>query len=251
MVFFIGQQISTRFGEHDNLVGSRIDLIVCSCYDSRQDIPMIKRFGQCCAAVALFALIGCKDQKLADDLEWMNNTYNAQEGTVGHGRSGWYTHTGQTEKLAKGTIDSFKNDGCAFEFRMNDDPASSTSSVMLTSMVLKVNLRDIDPDSVKLRTFSHYGGFNCADYTPEQIQTIPLNCDYSDMRASTRNARPAVQEEIHTIYPNLTGEEHEITSNSKGPEGFLGFDDPEYAKTFAGVFQDAVKRCGGTKGAAS
>jgi hypothetical protein len=108
---------------------------------------MTKRAGLCCA-VALFAIVGCKDRKLADDLEWMDNTYNTHEGVsaFGHGRSGWYMHNGQTERLSSGTIDSFKNDGCNFEFHINDDPAGSVNSQLLNSMILKVNLRDIDPE---------------------------------------------------------------------------------------------------------
>ena len=78
-----------------------------------------------------------------------------------------------------------------------------------------------------------------------------MSCDHAEMTAFTRNQSPVVLEDFHAIYPKLTGKEHETVSNSKGPEVFLGFDNPDYAKKFAGVFQNAVKRCGGTKGAAS
>lgn len=212
---------------------------------------MTKRASLCCA-VTLFAVVGCKDRKLADDFKWMDNTYNVHS-TIGHGRSGWYVHSsnGETERLASGTIDSLKNDGCDFEFHSEDDPTDKVHTELVTSTTLKVNLRDIDPDSVNVRIFSHFGGFNCADYTPQQIESMQMNCDYAQMRAFTRNENPVVQEDFHMIYPKITGKDHESTSNSKGPEVYLGFDNPEYAKKFAGVFQDAVRRCGGTKGAAS
>jgi hypothetical protein len=208
------------------------------------------------ALIALFAFVGCKDSKLADDLEWMNNTYNPHTGVsmaYGHGRSGWYIRgsNGGDEKLSSGTIDFFKNDGCSFELHIDDDPAGSVNNEVLHSMILKFNLRDIDPDSVKVKTFSHYGGMRCEDYTPEQIESIHLNCDYAEMTAFTRNAKPLVQEESRTTFLTLIGEQHETSSSDKGTEVFLGINDPEYAKKFAGVFQDAVKRCGGTKGAAN
>lgn len=206
---------------------------------------MTKRFGQCCIGIALFVLVGCKDSKLADDPEWLNNTYNLQA----HGMSGW--HVRGSEKLGRGTIDSFTNDGCRFEFHINDNSVSSESSEILTSMILKFNLRDIDPDSVNVKTYTHYGGFNCATYTPEQIDAMGLNCDYAEMTASTRNAKPVVEGQTRTTYLKLTGKDHETLGNDRGHEVFLGFDDPEYAKKFASVFQDAIRRCGGTKGAAS
>ena len=110
-----------------------------------------------CIAVALFALVGCKDRKLADDLEWMDNTYNSHEGiNIGHGRSGWYVHgsDGQSERLSSGTIDSFKYNGCEFQFHSETDPEDTVHTELLTSSTLKVNLHDLDPDSVKVRVMS-------------------------------------------------------------------------------------------------
>jgi len=214
---------------------------------------MIKKMGLCCT-LALMVATGCKDRKLSDDLEWMDNTYNSHEGiNIGHGRSGWYVHgsDGQTESLSSGTIDSFKNNGCDFQFHSETDPADSVHTALQTSSTLKVNLHDLDPDSVKVRVMSHFGGFTCADYTADEITAMQMTCDHAEMTAFTRNHSPVVLEEFHAIYPNLTGKEHETVSTSKGPEVFLGLDNPDYAQKFAGVFKDAVKRCGGTKGAAS
>ncbi len=216
---------------------------------------MTKRTGLYCT-FALFFLVGCKDRKLADDLEWMDNTYNPHEEvslSSGHGRAGWYIRgsNGEGERLSSGQIDYFKNDGCSFELHIDDDPAGSANSELLNSLILRFSLRDIDPDSVKVKTYSHYGGFSCENYTPEQFETIPLNCDYAEMTAFSRNAKPLVQEDGHTIYRKLTGQQNETSTSHKGTEVFIGIDNPDYAKKFAGVFKDAVVRCGGTKGAAS
>jgi hypothetical protein len=142
--------------------------------------------------MALFAVVGCKDQKRADDFEWMNNTYNPQEGSFGHGRSGYYWRQGGKNVLASGTIDSFKNDGCSFEIEVKDNPSSVVHSDLISTYHYSVNLRDIDPESVKVKTFTHFGGFGCEGLTPEYIASMNATCDYAEMEAKTRNARPVV-----------------------------------------------------------
>jgi hypothetical protein len=211
---------------------------------------MTKKAGLCCVAVALFALVGCKDRKLADDFEWMDNTYNPHEDSFGHGRSGWYTHKDGREVLAHGTTDSFKNDGCSFEIDIKDNPWAANNDIV-SEYRYSVNLRDLDPDSVKAKTFTHFGGLGCEGLTPEDIASMNSTCDYAEMEATTRNSRPVVTSQTHSVFTKLTGKDHDNSYTSKGASVYLGFDDPDYAKKFAGVFQDAVKRCGGTKGAAS
>lgn len=209
-----------------------------------------------CYAVALFAFMGCKDRKLTDDLQWMNNTYNPHEGismAVGHGRTGWYNQgaNGTGDVLWLGTIDTFKNDGCNFELHIEDDPSGQVNTEMVGTTILRFNLRDIDPESVAVKTFSHYGGFDCGEYTADEISSMNMRCDFAELNASTRNAEPLVQEEHHTIFPKLTGKDHESSDRRMGTKVFFGIDDPEYATKFAGVFRDTVKRCGGTRGAAN
>ena len=198
-----------------------------------------------CCAVALMFAIGCKDRKLADDFEWMDNTYNPHEGiSIGHGTSGYYTRQDGKDILAVGTTDTFKNDGCSFEIDVKDNPSVVHSDMMSTNH-FSFNLRDVDPESVKVMTFTHENGIGCDIAGPDAI------CDWAEMDATTRNSRPAVMCQTHSVFPKLTGKDHDNSYTSKWNHVYLGFDDPEYAKKFAGVFQDAVKRCGGTKGAAS
>lgn len=219
---------------------------------------MKMRFGQCCA-LALFVLVGCKegvmigcrDSKLADDFEWINNTYNSQPRiSLGHGTSGWYIRKEGQERLASGTVDAVKNDGCNFEIDVDDNPHVVDDSI-LSRFQYRFSLRDIDPDSVKVRTFSHFGGIGCEGFSEEELASQNMVCDFAELDAMTRNARPVVERKMHTVYAKLTGKDHEQSDTSEGNEVYLGFDDPEYAKKFADVFKDAVKRCGGTKGAAS
>ncbi|MGA8086714.1 MAG: hypothetical protein WCA10_05360 [Terracidiphilus sp.] len=204
---------------------------------------MRKRTGLC-GVVVLLAVIGCKDRKLTDDLEWMDNTYNPHVGiSAGHGTSGYYTQQDGKHILASGTTDTFKNDECNFEIEVKDNP-SSVHSEMLSTNHYSFNLRDLDPASVKVKTYTHDGGIGC-DIAPDEV------CDWAEMEATTRNSRPVVMCQTHAVFAKLTGKDHDNSYTSKGVDVYLGFDNPEYAKKFASVFQDAVRRCGGTKGAAS
>jgi hypothetical protein len=107
---------------------------------------MTQRTGLCC--VVLLAFIGCRDRKLTDDLEWMDNIYNLHSGVsggYGHRRSAWYVPSKKpdtdnpfdngVDKLSEGSTDSFKNDGCDFEFHADINPAGSVNSEIFSSMV--------------------------------------------------------------------------------------------------------------------
>jgi len=44
---------------------------------------------------------------------------------------------------------------------------------------------------------------------------IDNTCDHAELAASTRNAQPLVQEDWHTVYPNLTGQEYDTFSTKE------------------------------------
>jgi len=208
-----------------------------------------------CYAATLFTLTGCKDKRLVDDLQWIDNTYNPHDGVSGsngHGKTGWYNHAkGNSDVLASGVIETLKSDGCRFEIRAEDDPSDNVHKEMINSWVYKFNLRDLDPESVKTKSYTHYGGFDCEAFAPGELEAAGNRCDYAEMTVLTRNAQPVVQEDWHSLYPKLTGVDNQSSSSKKATEIWLSIRDLDYAKKFSAVFEDAIKRCGGTKGAAS
>ena len=138
-----------------------------------------------CCAVALISAVGCKDSKLADDLEWMNNTYNTHESTFGHGVSGWYAHLDGKQVLSRQTSDRFKNDGCKFEIDIKENPSAINNDV-ISSFRYVVNLGDIDPETVKVKTYTHFGGFGCESLSSEELESMGTSCDWAEMEAVTR-----------------------------------------------------------------
>jgi hypothetical protein len=117
--------------------------------------------------VTLCTFIGCRtDSKLRDDLAWMNNTYNPHPEaslSFGHGTTGWYSHipSNNTERLTFGTIETFTNEGCKLTIQdVTDSRAQALSDTQTTSTYV-VNLHDIDPGTLTVKTYSHYGGFAC------------------------------------------------------------------------------------------
>jgi len=203
--------------------------------------------------IASMPLAGCKqNRKLSDDLSWMNNTYNPNDGNggIGQGKSGWYvpSRNSGTEKFAAGTIQTFASDGCQITTWTEDDP-SAEAREMYTFITLRFNLHDIDPGTVKLKTFSHNGGLDCGQFSAEEREAMQLDCDHAELVARTRNASADVEEDYHAVYPKLTGPEHDTYSKSKSSEVYFEIGNVDYANHFATAFRDAVIQCGGTKGA--
>ncbi len=203
-------------------------------------------------ALVLLLLIvpACKRRgELSETLAWMDNTYNPHGdvlGAPGHGRTGWYSRSsaGQAhEYLVWGSAETFTYDGCKMTLRVQDNPYASAHSEMYGAYVYSFDLRDINPQSIKLSTYSHLGGFPCDNYTPEELQS--MNCDQADIGFSTRSEAPLIAEESHTTFPKLQGLSHESNSKSKAARAFFGVDDVEYAGRFAKALRHAVELCGG------
>lgn len=191
---------------------------------------------------------------LSETLAWMDNTYNPHDwgisGAFGHGRGGWYAPRQlpswrEGEYLVSGATESFTHDGCQMTLHVEDNPAASAHSEMYSSSSYTFNLRDINPQSVKISTYSHTGGDRCEDYDPELRQIYRMNCDHAEILFSTRSEAPLIDEETHTIYAKLQGSDHESQHKSKGAQGFFEVDDVEYAGHFAKAFGHAVELCGG------
>ena len=197
--------------------------------------------------VLLFTIgSACKrDGELSRTLAWMDNTYNPHDGVsgaFGHGRTGWYAHA-RSEYLVSGSTETFTSNGCQFTLHFQDNPAASAFREVYGSRSHSFNLRDINPQSIKVSTFSHAGGFRCEDYDFDQRQR--MNCDHAEIVFSTRSEAPLIVEDSRTTFTKLQGRDHESQTKSKGSQAFFEVDDLEYASRFAKAFRHAVELCGG------
>jgi hypothetical protein len=182
----------------------------------------------------------------------MDNTYNPHDGVsgaFGHGRTGWYApknSNGQAgEELVSGSTETFTHDGCQMTLNVQDNPSASANREVHHTFVSTFNLRDINPQSIKLSTRSHTGGFLCEGYKPEEQQLYKMDCDHAEITFSTHSEAPLIDEQPHTVFAELKGGDHESRGRSKGAQGFFDVDDVEYAGRFARAFRRIVEFCGG------
>jgi hypothetical protein len=183
----------------------------------------------------------------------MNNTYNPHpdvSNSMGHGNTGSYVRNGNIDVLFEGSIETFSNDGCRMMIKIKDDPNLPAPSrrEMHGESIEKFDLRDIDPGTVRVKLYSHYGGFDCSKYSVSEQNMVLGGCDHAEMVASTRNGSPLIEEESHTAYEKLNGKDHDAYWKTKKAGIYFGFNNSEYANQFARVFQDVVSLCGGTRG---
>ena len=180
--------------------------------------------------------------ELSEILSWMDNTYNPHSnisGAYGHGHTGWYARKNSRfdEVLVYGSTETLTYDGCQMTLR-TDDPAADALSEMQTRTTRSFNLRDINPQSIKMSTFTHLGGFRC-DMFPE------AECDHAEIVFFTHNEAPLIDEDRDTVYLKLQGSDHELRDRIKAKEAYFEVDGVEYARRLAKAFRHAVELCGG------
>jgi len=185
----------------------------------------------------------------SETLLWMDQTYNPHEGGDNSGLGhGWETHY-----LQKGSLDeevtekfnmTFTYDGdCKMVIRDETMPVGVYNETPRIT-TYTVNLCDIDPDSIKVKTFdSHKDVFNCSD--PKDVELFNLNCDSATIKFLTRNGAAAINEEFVETFTKLTGKDHEYRNISKTNMCWLSVDDVSYAQRLAKALKHAVEVCGG------
>ena len=177
---------------------------------------------------------------LAETLAWMDSTYNPHDkagGAWGHGREEIFSDGKPFRRRAS----SFTYNGCEITLQQQGDPAAPLYSELYTSSTFRFNLRHIDPKSVKLYFFDpRYGGLSC------DFDLGNMVCSIAEMEFETRNQQPLMDEDLHLVWPKLSGSEHEARKSTKSFVGSFYIDDAEYAKRFAKAFTHAVTLCGGT-----
>ena len=185
-----------------------------------------------------------RDNELTETLAWMDNTYNPHKDVFdayGHGHTGWYAPNNSNpydEVLVSGSTETFTYDGCQMTLRIEDDPAAEALRDVHSTRSYTFNLRDINPQSIKITPYTRRGGFRC-DTAPE------ADCDHAEITFFTRNEAPLIDEDGHTIFLKLQGSDHESKSKQKGEQGYFEVSEVEYANRFAKAFRHAVELCGG------
>jgi hypothetical protein len=207
-------------------------------------------------AVALiaFSLSACRrSRELSETLTWMHNTYNPQSVTraPGHGRMTTYepasSNDRSTRPLFFGTNITFTYDGCNITLNVEADPAGTLSRhTMLHNSVVRFNLHEIDPQSITMLTTSSDGKGDCETLKPDEPAHLDNYCDGAMIKFRTHGEAPLIVEQIHTIYPDLKGSDHDARSTVKETAAYLGVDDIAYGSRFAKAFRHAVELCGGT-----
>ncbi len=197
-------------------------------------------------ALLMVSLIACttkRNRDLSETLTWMDQTYNPHDGGPNFGRGyGRQTHY-LREQVTEAFNETFTYSGCKVTIHSETEPRGDFSDVHSFHSET-FNLRDIDPQSIKVRTFdSHNDVFNCTD--PEQVQLYQLNCDQAEVVFSTRNDASAIDEDSLTIFEKLQGAEHEARGKRKESGAAFIVDDVNYADRFAKAFKHAVELCGG------
>jgi hypothetical protein len=198
------------------------------------------------ATLALALTVTTGADELNETLSWMDNTFNAHErnGTFGHGHTGWYTRDTTKgplgEILVSGLTQSFTSDGCRMTLHQQDDPAADLAQFSYSSFTRTFDLRDINPQSIKMHTLSRMGGFYC-----EQFGLPPEDCDHAEITFVTHGEAPLIDEDWDVIHPKLQGSQHEVKSQSKTARSHFFVDNVEYATRFAKAFRHAVELCGG------
>jgi hypothetical protein len=167
------------------------------------------------------------DNELSETLSWMDNSYNPHpgvSGAYGHGKTGWYSKREQPydEVLVSGSRETFTYDGCQMTIHVEGDRAAKVSPDF--SLSYRFNLGDINPQSIRMRTISHIGGFYCEAFPGEN-----MDCDHAEIAFKTRLEAPLID----------TG------SSKKNNDAFFNVDDVEYGKRFVRAFRHAVELCGG------
>src|SRR4051812_1720842 len=106
---------------------------------------------------------GCKrDDVLSQTLAWMDNTYNPHDGVsgaFGHGRTGWYAPdkslgSAAAEYLVSGSTETFTHDRCQIALRIDDNRSASAHREIYGSTLYTFSLHDINPQSIKVSTYS-------------------------------------------------------------------------------------------------
>jgi hypothetical protein len=183
------------------------------------------------------------DNELSETLAWMDNSYNPHpgvSGAYGHGTTGSYAAkkgSAFDEVLVHGSTETFTYDGCQMTLHVEENPAAEAQKEVYGSFSYSFNLRDINPQSLRMSTISHLGGVYCVAFH--------MDCDHAQIAFKTRSEAPLIDGYSDVIYVKQQGSDHESKRSSKANAAYFNVDNVEYAKRLMKAFRHAVELCGG------
>jgi hypothetical protein len=186
----------------------------------------------------------------AETLQWMDQTYNPHDGGAnygrGHGEEIHYLKHSDTheEEITEEFHETFiYKGGCTIVLHHETVPIGVFKTVY-TNDDDTVNLCDVDPDSIKIKTYDfHKDVFNCAD--PDEVKSYDLECTSAEVEFHIRNEAPKIKDDGITTYAELTGKDHEAQIHGHESKAWFNVDDAVYAERFAKALRHAVELCGG------
>jgi hypothetical protein len=202
-----------------------------------------------CVVAALLLTSLRRSRDLGETLSWMDQTYNPHEGGENFGQGhGVETHyladrNSGTEQITEEYRTNFSHDGCRVAIHNETMPVGIMKDTF-GSTTYTFNLRDIDPDSIKIRVYDFHKDIGGCD-DPNEVNLFQLNCSNAEVEFSTRDGATSVEEDSHTTFAKLEGAEHESESASKTTWAWFDVDDAGYARRFAKALRHAVELCGG------
>jgi len=189
-------------------------------------------------AVSSFAKPAQADgPSLAQTLDWMDSTYNPhQGGSSGYGLVQLITTNGTVGHQYN---DIFSYVNCQMTLTAQEIFFNNRSPIMIVTTIKKFNLSDIDPSSFSIsKTDSQAYGMDCG------LSPL-LTCDTEELDFETRNQKPLMDKNIDSIFPALTGSNHENKNSEKTFVASFHFNDVKYADRFVRAFQHTIELCGG------
>jgi hypothetical protein len=176
---------------------------------------------------------------LSETVAWMNQTLNG-------GHRGLFQQWDRQGTLMYEYTNDFAIKQCQMEidWRQPFGNTGHTTEMWTQSDISTFSLSDIDPTTVKVVPFSNQYMTNCTDR--DEVRALNLDCNpQAEVQFLTRNEAPAIKYKRHTVFPKLTGKDHDLDSEGDESHAALGMWDLAYARRFGKAFRHAVELCGG------
>lgn len=192
-----------------------------------------------------------RNRDLDETLSWIDQTYNPHDGGDNFGQGhGWEIHylrkpQTQTEEVTEKFRTTLSRlAGCNIVITNETFPEGVYVDIPSKS-TYTMNLCDIDPGSIRVRTWDLHSKdvFDCSD--PEQVKLYQLNCQNAEIEFLARNGATVIDEQMVETYTKLTGSDHELRRRSKVNKGWLVVDDVPYAQRLAKALKHAIELCDG------
>lgn len=196
--------------------------------------------------LALIASISASygaEPSLDETLHWMDSTFNnhsSDGGAYGHGKWGPFADS----ELTKAAKQEFNYKSCDLNLTIDETTKRWAEDQQLRYVLVKqnwqFNLKDINPNSIRLNQFTSQYGDHAKIACSDEIG----NCNLAELGFETTNQTPLIKV-IDRAALGVNPSDYNKVEEKVYYYGYFIFDDVEYAKRFTSAFTHAVKLCGG------